>query len=49
MKMETATKSPQSLRQMAIPIVGGAIGIFIFYTSFFGTFETLIQRSVFVA
>lgn len=47
--METATKSPQSLREMAIPIVGGAIGIFIFYTSFFGTFETLIQRSVFVA
>ncbi|MDV5169920.1 TRAP transporter fused permease subunit [Photobacterium rosenbergii] len=46
--METTIKT-QTLRERAIPIVGACIGIFIFYTSFFGTFETLIQRSLFVA
>lgn len=47
--MDMTQNKPQSLRELAVPIVGGVIGIFIFYTSFFGTFETLIQRSVFVA
>lgn len=44
-----ATLQTQSLRERAIPVIGTCIGVFIFYTSFFGTFETLIQRSLFVA
>lgn len=47
--MDIAKQSTPSLRERVIPIVAGVIGIFIFYTSFFGAFETLIQRSIFVA
>lgn len=39
---------PVNNRQKLISISAGALSLFIFYTSFFGSFETLIQRSLFV-
>lgn len=38
----------KSLREKAAALLAVSIGVFIFYTSFFGPFESLIQRSVFV-
>lgn len=37
------------LRSRAIAVLATAVGLFVVYTSFFGAFETLIQRAVFVA
>lgn len=38
-----------TLREKAIALLAVLIGAFVFYTSFTGAFESLIQRSVFVA
>ena len=38
-----------SLRERAVVALAIFIGLFVFYTSFFGTFETLVQRAAFVA
>ncbi|TQV81846.1 TRAP transporter permease [Denitrobaculum tricleocarpae] len=38
-----------TLREKAIALLAVSIGAFVFYTSFTGAFESLIQRSVFVA
>ncbi|MDD9715835.1 TRAP transporter fused permease subunit [Dinoroseobacter sp. PD6] len=40
---------PTTLRERAAAGLSLLIGIFVFYTSFFGAFETLIQRAGFVA
>lgn len=37
------------LRSRAIAVLATGVGLFVVYTSFFGAFETLIQRAVFVA
>ena len=36
---------PETLRERAASALALVIGIFVFYTSFFGAFETLIQRA----
>ncbi|SHG82810.1 TRAP transporter permease [Marivita hallyeonensis] len=41
-------KSDNSLRMRAAEAIAVGIGLFVFYTSFFGAFETLIQRASFV-
>ncbi|WP_136248298.1 TRAP transporter permease [Halomonas borealis] len=54
---ESRDDSPQQGESTALPrhlkvaaaVVSIALGLFIFYTSFFGAFETLIQRAIFVA
>ncbi len=40
---------PQSKSEWAAAALAVIIGLFVFYTSFFGSFETLIQRAIFVA
>lgn len=47
--MNLTPKLTSSTREKAIPILAGIIGLFVFYTSFYGGFETIIQRSLFVA
>jgi len=47
--MNFASKLILSCRENLAPILAGIIGLFVFYTSFYGGFETLIQRSLFVA
>ena len=37
------------LRSRTIAVLAKGVGLFVVYTSFFGAFETLIQRAVFVA
>ena len=37
------------LRSRTIAVLATGVGLFVVYTSFFGAFETLIQRAVFVA
>lgn len=39
----------RGLRERAAVVLAIAIGVFVFYTAFFGTFETLVQRALFVA
>jgi TRAP-type uncharacterized transport system fused permease subunit len=39
----------RSWLEWATAILAVGIGLFVFYTSFFGAFETLIQRAIFVA
>ncbi len=39
---------PDTLRTRAIAFISLVIGLFVFYTSFLGAFETLIQRAIFV-
>jgi TRAP transporter 4TM/12TM fusion protein len=41
--------APQSRSEWLAAILAITIGLFVFYTSFFGSFETLIQRAIFVA
>jgi TRAP transporter 4TM/12TM fusion protein len=36
-------------RQILITVSAGLLSLFVFYTSFFGSFETLVQRSLFVS
>ena len=43
------TTATRSWLEWAIATLAVGIGIFVFYTSFFGAFETLIQRAIFVA
>ena len=43
------TSSTTSLLNFFAAIIAIGIGLFVFYTSFFGSFETLIQRAIFVA
>jgi len=38
-----------SSRQTLIAVSAGLLSLFVFYTSFFGSFETLVQRSLFVS
>ncbi|MEM8554211.1 MAG: TRAP transporter fused permease subunit [Pseudomonadota bacterium] len=45
----TAEETPTSLRDRTASALALVIGLFVFYTSFFGAFETLIQRAGFVA
>jgi len=40
---------PRSLRERGADMLALGIGLFVFYTSFFGAFETLNQRAGFVA
>lgn len=35
-------------RQKLLSALAGLLSLFVFYTSFFGSFETLVQRSIFV-
>lgn len=44
-----ASAEDTSLRMRAAEAIAVGIGLFVFYTSFFGAFETLIQRASFVA
>jgi TRAP transporter 4TM/12TM fusion protein len=46
---ERDLKDPKIFRLMAAGILAVLISLFVFYTAFFGSFETLIQRSIFVA
>ena len=48
--MSTAPE-PEALtpRERVALVLAGALGAFIFYTSFFGAFESLVQRAIFVA
>lgn len=39
----------EKLRRGAIPVLATGIGAFVFYTAFYGAFESLIQRAVFTA
>ncbi|MDA7427478.1 TRAP transporter fused permease subunit [Primorskyibacter aestuariivivens] len=41
--------APETLRARALALCGIGLGLFVFYTSFFGAFETLNQRASFVA
>ena len=43
-----APTPPARLRQMAIGALAVLLGAFVFYTSFSGPFESLVQRSLFV-
>lgn len=45
---QTATIQTLSTRQKFLSLTAGLLSVFVFYTSFFGSFETLIQRSLFV-
>ena len=47
--MTDATVKPTTPRDRLILMLAGGLGIFVFYTSFFGSFESLIQRSIFVS
>ena len=48
--MTDATAKPKTtLRDRLAVLLAGTLGIFVLYTSFFGAFESLIQRSVFVS
>lgn len=40
---------PADMRERFIVGLSGALGLFVFYTAFFGGFESLIQRAIFVA
>lgn len=45
---QTATAQTLDTRQKLLSLTAGLLSVFVFYTSFFGSFETLIQRSLFV-
>lgn len=45
---QTATIQTLDTRQKLLSLTAGLLSVFVFYTSFFGSFETLIQRSLFV-
>ncbi|SNT01449.1 TRAP transporter permease [Tropicimonas sediminicola] len=47
--MAAEATAPMSRWELATATLAVGIGLFVFYTSFFGAFETLIQRAVFVA
>ena len=47
--MDESVSWGELLRSRAIVVLATGIGLFVVYTSFFGAFETLIQRAVFVA
>ncbi|MEV8468675.1 TRAP transporter fused permease subunit [Fluviibacterium sp. DFM31] len=47
--LEAEGTIPMSRWEMATSALAVGIGLFVFYTSFFGAFETLIQRAIFVA
>ncbi len=47
--MTDATETPKTLRDRLALILAGGLGLFVLYTSFFGAFESLIQRSIFVS
>ena len=47
--MADTSPEPKRLRDRLALLLAGGLGIFVLYTSFFGAFESLIQRSVFVA
>ncbi|MFP7674618.1 TRAP transporter permease [Marivita sp. S0852] len=46
--LATGNSEARSLRMRAAEAIAVGIGLFVFYTSFFGAFETLIQRASFV-
>lgn len=47
---ETKTEARTgTLRDKLTLVLAGALGLFVLYTSFFGAFESLIQRAVFVS
>lgn len=48
-RAEDTTAASSPLRERAANGLALIIGLFVFYTSFFGAFETLIQRAGFVA
>ena len=48
-KQASATPWPERLRRASILALATGLGAFVFYTSFFGAFESLIQRAVFTA
>ncbi|MEM7644913.1 MAG: TRAP transporter fused permease subunit [Pseudomonadota bacterium] len=48
-ELATAEPLPRTLRERAVAGLSLIIGVFVFYTSFAGAFETLIQRAIFVA
>ena len=43
-----ASAEPPTLRGRVISVLAIILGIFIFYTSFSGPFESLVQRGIFV-
>lgn len=48
-QMTEETTAPASRLDWVAAALAVGIGMFVFYTSFFGSFETLIQRAIFVA
>ena len=46
---DVQTHTEMTLRQKLAACLAVSIGLFVVYTSFFGAFETLIQRSLFVS
>ena len=46
--MSDSTAEPRTVRDKLALALAGALGLFILYTSFFGAFESLIQRAIFV-
>ena len=46
--MSDRTAEPRTVRDKLALALAGALGLFILYTSFFGAFESLIQRAIFV-
>ena len=47
--MSDSETAPKTARDRLALLLAGALGLFVFYTSFFGAFESLIQRAIFVA
>lgn len=45
---QTVPANKLNARQMLLSVSAGLLSLFVFYTSFFGSFETLVQRSLFV-
>ena len=48
-QMTEEATTPASRTEWIAAALAVGIGLFVFYTSFFGSFETLIQRAIFVA
>ena len=46
--MSDSTAEPRTVRDKLALVLAGTLGLFILYTSFFGAFESLIQRAIFV-
>lgn len=48
-QQQHASEARSRYLTLAAAVMSVVLGLFVFYTSFFGSFETLIQRSIFVA